>query len=48
VQGFAGFLRPLLAYDPAQRPSAAEMLRHPWLQQQQQQLQEDGEQQQEQ
>lgn len=28
---FAGFLRPLLALDPARRPSAGQMLRHPWL-----------------
>ncbi|KAI8472847.1 MAG: kinase-like domain-containing protein [Monoraphidium minutum] len=28
---FAGFLSPLLAVNPALRPSAADMLRHPWL-----------------
>ena len=30
--GLAAFLQPLLTWDPADRPSAGEALRQPWLQ----------------
>jgi serine/threonine protein kinase len=32
VIGLAAFMTPLLAYNPAERPSAAQMLQHAWLQ----------------
>ena len=31
ARGLESFLTPLLAYDPDQRPSPAEALKHPWL-----------------
>lgn len=33
--GIADFLLPMLKFDPAERASAAEMLQHPWLQEEQ-------------
>lgn len=33
AQEFSDFLRPMLAYDPAKRATAAECLNHPWLSQ---------------
>lgn len=31
AQGFADFLRPILDFTPENRPSAAQCLKHPWL-----------------
>jgi serine/threonine-protein kinase SRPK1 len=31
AQQFADFLLPMLAFDPDERATAAECLRHPWL-----------------
>ena len=32
AQGFSSFLLPMLEYAPDKRATAADMLRHPWLQ----------------
>uniref|UniRef100_A0A0A9F049 non-specific serine/threonine protein kinase n=1 Tax=Arundo donax TaxID=35708 RepID=A0A0A9F049_ARUDO len=31
TQGFSDFLRPILDFTPGNRPSAAQCLKHPWL-----------------
>jgi len=31
ARGFADFLRPILDFTPENRPSAAQCLKHPWL-----------------
>ena len=39
AQDFADWLLPMLAFDPSERASAEQCLKHPFLQQQQQQQQ---------